>query len=182
MCNHRLRVATLAMVVVGAAACATNEPKQTSIRSLPSTPSPVISGNEIPSGTKLFVQLEQPIDKATQPGQRFTARVAQDILDDSGHALIPVGSELMGFVVSVFPGSDKQPAVVGLNVDSLIVKGLLHPIDGRVATMTLQGTEAPRLPAGTMINVELERPIAVASLQRPRTAQRQMPRGEAAPR
>src|SRR5215471_10844602 len=108
MFNQRLRVATLATVIVGAAACATNQPTQTSVRSLPTTPSPVISGNEIPSGTKLFVQLDQPIDKSTQPGQRFTARVAQDILDDSGRALVPVGSELMGFVVSVFPGSDKQ--------------------------------------------------------------------------
>jgi hypothetical protein len=174
MSNQRLRLAAVAMVVTGAAACASwNKPEQTSIRSLPSTPSPVVSGDVIPSGTRLFVQLEQPIDKSTQPGQRYTARVAQDILDDSGHALIPIGSELMGYVVSVSKGSDKQPAVVGLNVDSLIVKGVLHPIDGRVAAATLQGSDAPHLPAGTIINVELEQPIAVASLQRPHTAQRQ---------
>src|SRR5215813_2466773 len=100
MWNQRLRLATLAMGVIGAAACAM-EPQQTSVRSLPGTPSPVISGDEIPSGTKLFVQLEQPIDKSTLPGQRYTARVTQDVLDDSGRALIPVGAEVLGQVVNV---------------------------------------------------------------------------------
>jgi len=178
MSNQKLRLATLAMLIVGGAACATSEPKTvaTNVRSLPTSPSPVIAGNEIPSGTKLFVQLEQPIDKSTQPGQRYTARVAQDVLDESGRALIPIGSELLGYVVSVTPGTDKQPAVVGLNVDSLLVRGVMHPIDGRVAAATFQAPEAPSLPSGTMLNVELEQPIAVASLRAPRTAQRQMHR------
>src|SRR5215831_7458282 len=170
MWNGRARVAPFALAVISVAACA--QQQKTSVRSLPETPSPVISGDQVPPGTKLFVQLEQPIDKTTLPGQRYTAMVAQEVLDTSGEPLIPVGSEVMGRVVNVTAAKGKQPALVDLNVDSLIVRGVMHPITGRIPPTTLLIENAPRLPAGTVLNVEIQSPISVAALRQPRTAQR----------
>src|SRR5262249_4178099 len=83
-------------------------------------------------GTKLVVQLEQPIDKHTQPGQRYTALVTQKVIDSKGQPIIPVGSQVMGRVISVHKSEKDKPAVVNLNVDSLIVNGMSHPIGGRI--------------------------------------------------
>jgi hypothetical protein len=148
--------------------CSTTQ--HTQVQSAPAKATPIVEGDHIPSGTEFMVQLDQPINKDTDPGQRFSAHVVQDVVDANGMPLIPSGSLVMGQVAAVEKGSDKHPAKVVLTVQGLLVRGVVHPVDAGIVETTLNrkvtapSNHEPELPAGAPLTVKIQRPIATASL------------------
>jgi hypothetical protein len=164
------------VTALGLGACASLAPQQqnqTRVQSLPPNPRPIVRGGEIPAGTKLLVQLDHAIDLSAQAGQRFSARIAQDLLDASGQPVIPMGAEVRGRVLSARAGTQNQPAQVNLILDDLLVGGVVHPVGAKISStlVTTSGNE-PAIPRGTAFSMELERPIPLAALQTRHTAQR----------
>jgi hypothetical protein len=152
---------------------------QTRVQSVPTTPRPIVHGDQIPAGTKLLIALDQPIDLSAQVGQRFSARVAQDLVDASGQPVIPQGSEVLGRLVAVRPAmeKEKEPANVDLVIDEMMVRGVSHPIAGKISATTVSTTvKEPALPRGTVLVMQLEHPIDVASMHPTHTAERKSPR------
>src|SRR5262249_49169141 len=83
------------------------------------------------STAESLVELEQGFGSGSSPGQLFTAKVIQPVLDDKGQPVIPEGSEVIGHVRDVQKGSGDTPATVHLSLDTLLVHGVEHPLTGR---------------------------------------------------
>src|SRR5262245_16742237 len=88
-------------------------------------PAPVVvHGASVRSGTRLLVELEQGLGTGSTPGQFYTAKVIQPVLDDHGQPVIPEGSEVAGHVREVRKASGNTPAMVHLTVDKIEVHGV----------------------------------------------------------
>jgi hypothetical protein len=208
----------VALLVVAASACASHE----TVVASPAQAEPiVVTGSHIQSGTRVPTRLDQAIGKDTPRGQTFTAKVMDPIVDENGEAIIPAQSVVMGRVGDVKAGSGSKPAEVDLVIQSVLVRGVEHPIDARIVATNVEGGKPgvkgshvaigaggggllggilggwqgaviggvtgalagtaislgvsgkeAKLPAGTVLVVELQRPISVASLRGPRPAMR----------
>lgn len=96
---------------------------------VPSEPVPAI-----PVGTEVGGELVTALSTETsQPGDRFSARVPEDVLAANGMVLVPRGSEIRGRVTEAreSPGAD-QPAVIRLAVDVLVIDGREIPVAASV--------------------------------------------------
>lgn len=73
---------------------------------LAQTPTPTRTGsNIVPTGTEVRATLDTHLSsKTSQPGEQFTATVAQDVKGETGQTLIPAGSKLRGEVTNVEEG------------------------------------------------------------------------------
>jgi hypothetical protein len=138
-------------VTLGLAACGTTE---TRVASPEGPPAPVVvQGSRIEPGTQLTVQIDQPIGKDTAIGQPYTGRVVQAIVDEAGDPIVPVGSQVQGRVAAIQRAKGKQPAAVDLTVETLQVRGVVHPIDGRIVATDIEasshGVNGLHVAAGT---------------------------------
>lgn len=78
--------------------------------------------NYIPPGTNFAVRVNEAIE-SNEPGKRFMAEVAQDIVDRSGRVIVPRGSAAELVVVAVNSGGTVGTRTVSLGVDSVTVRG-----------------------------------------------------------
>lgn len=88
----------------------------------------------IPVGTEVGGDLVTALStEASRPGDRFSARVQEDVLAANGMVLVPRGSEIRGRVTEAreSPGSD-EPAVIRLAVDALYIDGREVPVAASV--------------------------------------------------
>jgi hypothetical protein len=95
----------------------------------PSDPVPAI-----PVGTEVGGELVTALSTETsRPGDRFSARVQEDVLAANGMVLVPRGSEIRGRVTESreSPGAD-EPAVIRLAVDVLVIDGREIPVAASV--------------------------------------------------
>jgi hypothetical protein len=137
MIGNVKKLAALASLVLGLGACATE--KQTQVSSPPAGQPQVVYGDNVGAGTRLTVALDQPIDKNTKPGQTFTARVVEPVVDPNGLPIIGTDSVVMGVVGDVKSGSHDRPAEVDLVVNRLLVAGVQHPLDARIVATDVSG-------------------------------------------
>lgn len=97
----------------------------------------------IPVGTEIGAELTAALStEANRAGDRFSARVQEDVLGADGLVLVPRGSEIRGRVTEALesPGAD-QPAILRLAVESLVIQGREIPITASVTEAQLR-TEA----------------------------------------
>lgn len=88
----------------------------------------------IPVGTEVGGELVTALSTETsRPGDRFSARVQEDVLAANGMVLVPRGSEIRGRVTEAreSPGAD-EPAVIRLAVDVLVIDGREIPVAASV--------------------------------------------------
>jgi len=78
--------------------------------------------NYIPPGTDFAVRVNENIE-TNEPGKRFMAEVAQDIVDRSGRVIVPRGSGAELVVIAVNSGGTVGTRTVSLGVDSVTVRG-----------------------------------------------------------
>ena len=83
--------------------------------------------NYIPPGTNFAVRVNENIE-TNEPGQKFMAEVAQDIVDRSGNVIVPSGSQAEIVVVAVDGGGAVGTRTVSLGVDSVTVRGRKYDV------------------------------------------------------
>lgn len=83
--------------------------------------------NYIPPGTDFAVRVNENIE-TNQPGKRFMAEVAQDIVDRSGRVIVPRGSNAELVVVAANSGGTVGTRTVSLGVNSVTVRGRKYEI------------------------------------------------------
>jgi hypothetical protein len=103
----------------------------------PPAPSPPLV---IPTGTLLRVRLDEDLgSKISQPGQSFTATVADGIVAN-GRTVIPRGARAHGTVVDAKPlGRFKGGALLELRLDRVQTNEGRYPVSTSTVTRTEQG-------------------------------------------
>lgn len=129
-----------AAAIALAAGCAGRETRVRGTEGMEATSvvSPV--GGRVPAGTTIWLTLDERISaEDSQVGDRFTARVAQDIVSPDGEMLIPRGARVEGRIVELRESERAgDPAVVGLELQSIEIGGTEQPL-----TASIVETEVP---------------------------------------
>ncbi len=87
-------------------------------------PSGSIGSRLIPRGTQLSIRTNEAIDsKTAREGQRYSAVIEQDVLDNTGALAIPKGADV-DLIIRSTEGSD-----LVLDVDSVVVGGRRYTLD-----------------------------------------------------
>lgn len=88
----------------------------------------------IPAGAEVVTRLNASLDTGVnQAGDRFSARVDEDMLAANGMVMVPRGSEIRGRVVEARESTGPDdPAVILLQVEALVVDGVEIPVVARV--------------------------------------------------
>ncbi|HET7209119.1 MAG TPA: hypothetical protein VFI95_21255 [Terriglobales bacterium] len=94
----------------------------------------------LPAGTVLTVRLGEAVgSKISQPGQSFSATVAQPV-EVEGKTVIPSGAAASGTVVDAKPlGRFKGGALLELKLDSVSIHGTDHPVETSAVMRTEKG-------------------------------------------
>jgi hypothetical protein len=105
----------------------------------PATPPPP-AVVEIPAGTRVRVRLDEAVgSRISQPGQAFSATVADDVLVD-GQTAIPRHSRARGTVLAAKPlGHVAGRAVLELRLDRITVASGTYPVATSTMERTLKG-------------------------------------------
>jgi len=110
--------------------------------------------NELPEGTEINASLENALStRTTQPGQRFTAVVAQPVRDANDQIVIPVGARIGGQVTESEEGKN-LPSVRGrgklnLRFDNVMMpNGKNIPISATLVSVNQNGGNGSVNPEG----------------------------------
>lgn len=95
----------------------------------------------VPAGKAITVRLNQTVgSKASNPGDSFTATVAEPVTGEDGKILIPKGSEASGTVADAKSlGHFKGGALLSINLTSVTIDGKKYRIETAAVTHTLKG-------------------------------------------
>lgn len=109
----------------------------------------------VPAGSALLLEAETSLSsRGAWPGDRFRARVVEDVLDPEGMVLVPLGALVEGVVVRVVRGEEEElePALE-LEPRALIVEGRVYDLDAEVteAEMETRGARDGREMAGKAV-------------------------------
>jgi hypothetical protein len=120
-------------------------------------PAALAAQTNIPVGTVIPVTLNSTLDaRRSKPGQRITAKVAQDVPLYNG-TTIKAGTRLEGEVLAVTSAVNSQPATIALRFDRLNVAGqatsistnlraLASPLEVETAQTAVSGDERGSAP------------------------------------
>ena len=129
---RRTAIAGTLLAAVLAFGCSTSQLTRTD-QDRPTTPTTgsvqadTTDPNYIPPGTDFAVRVNESIE-TNEPGQRFMAEVAQDIVDRSGNVIVPRGSQAELVVVAADSGGAVGTRTVSLGVDSVTVRGRKYDV------------------------------------------------------
>lgn len=95
----------------------------------------------VPAGKAITVRLNQTVgSKASNPGESFTATVAEPVMGEDGKVLIPKGSTASGTVEDAQPlGHFKGGALLRISLNSVEIEGKKYKIETAAVTHTLKG-------------------------------------------
>jgi outer membrane lipoprotein SlyB len=86
----------------------------------------------LPAGTEIAVLTNQEIDSATaQPGQTFTADIAENVTDSAGRVVIPKGSEGELVLRKVSSGGVTSNPELALDLQSVKVGGRRYTVNAQ---------------------------------------------------
>lgn len=93
----------------------------------------------IPVGTIIPVALNSSFDaKSCNPGQKVTAKVAQDVPLYNG-AEIKAGTRVLGEILEVTPAQNSQPATIALRFDQIEIAGHTMPLSTDLRALASPG-------------------------------------------
>lgn len=143
---HTRSMLLLAALSIGTApACAG---RQAVVGSPMASSSPqMATGGWIHAGTRLVATLDTPIGTdVSRVGDPFFATMMTPIVDEQGSVVIPAGAKIVGRVADLRTTRGGEPAVVGLEVQSISFAGASRPLGARVVEADVQATS--RHPSG----------------------------------
>jgi hypothetical protein len=97
-------------------------------------PPPAPTSFTLRAGTGVAMSVDDSITtRHAKPGDTFKATVSEDIRDNSGHVVIPMGSVVMGTVVSAVPAPNpRATGHLDLSVSTVAVRGRVYTVEGTV--------------------------------------------------
>ncbi len=125
---------TMAALLVCVAACGGGTAATVGTPGMGATNVVYPEAGRVPEGTTMWVRLENKLSaKHNGPGDRFSARVAQDITAPNGEVLIPRNAYVFGHVSDVRREySEDHPAMIFLDLDSIEMAGARQPLRGHI--------------------------------------------------
>lgn len=108
-------------------------------------------GVVIPAGSRIPLEMVTRLSSATSwPGDRFRARVVEDVLAEDGLVLVPRGAVLEGVVSRAVRGDagDEREPVLDLEPRALLMSGRVYDLHARVAEAELERKRDGRDMAG----------------------------------
>jgi hypothetical protein len=100
----------------------------------PPAPPAAPAMTRLSSGARFDIAATDTISSRTaKTGDRFTARVVEDVKNAQGQVVIPAGSTVNGTITDVKPAPNpRTPGTLTLSVASVTVRGNTYPIDAAV--------------------------------------------------
>jgi hypothetical protein len=115
----------------------------------PETTAPVPGGNpvivpadvKIPAGTTLAIRINQHLSvKSSQAGDRFDGEIAEPVVGDNGHVIVPKGTPVGGVVAASHKrGHFKGASILQLRLTSMTLNGTRYPLETSSLTRTKKG-------------------------------------------
>jgi hypothetical protein len=92
----------------------------------------------LPAGTRISVQLDQPLGGATTAMSRtFTARVVEPVIARTGETLVPAGAVIESTVVDSKGALGPPMELIGVNPERIEIAGASFPLASRIIEVTL---------------------------------------------
>lgn len=94
----------------------------------------------VPAGVEIGAELQEALSTARNTvGSPFTARVTEDVLAADGMVVVPIGSLVRGRITEARESSGPDdPAMLRLEVESLVIRGTTHPVVATVVSADVQ--------------------------------------------
>jgi len=94
----------------------------------------------VPAGVEIGAELQEALSTARNTvGSPFTARVTEDVLAADGMVVVPLGSLVRGRITEARESSGPDdPAMLRLQVESLVIRGTTHPVVATVVSADVQ--------------------------------------------
>jgi hypothetical protein len=94
----------------------------------------------VPAGVEIGAELQEALSTARNTvGSPFTARVTEDVLAADGMVVVPIGSLVRGRITEARESSGPDdPAMLRLQVESLVIRGTTHPVVATVVSADVQ--------------------------------------------
>ena len=97
-----------------------------------------VNSRALPTGTDLYVELDNRIGRETRVGDMFSATVRHAVYAQNGARVVPAGARVYGRVAALdepdFPGS---PTAIRLDFNRLVFAGRSFPFDAQIASTDL---------------------------------------------
>lgn len=121
-------------------------------------PAPTSGRVLVPGGTVFHVRLVRSLDTASDhAGDLFLVAIAAPI-EVRGQVAIPAGASGEGHITAANQGGLlRGPAVLSIQLDSLLVRGRILPVVA--SSYTASGRKGIHIPAGTLLRLVLKAPI-----------------------
>lgn len=130
----------LLVAALSTGACAS---RQAVVSSPPASTAPqVAAGGTVQAGTRLVATLDTPVGtEYSKVGDAFSATIQTPVVDGSGATVIPAGSKVVGRVAELRETRGEDPAVVELDVESLVYNGISRPLNARIVDAQVESTD-----------------------------------------
>ncbi|HMG03055.1 MAG TPA: hypothetical protein VK596_07970 [Edaphobacter sp.] len=118
-------------------------PAASSPAATPTPGNPVIvpADVRIPAGTTLAIRINQHISvKGSRAGDRFDGEIAEPVVGDNGHLIVPRGTQVGGVVAAAHKrGHFKGASILQLRLTSMTLNGTRYPLETQSFTRTKKG-------------------------------------------
>jgi hypothetical protein len=133
------RVGTLTLLALSAIGCAARAVRVES--ESPGTLEPVmmpVNARALPTGTDLYVELDNRIGRGTRVGDLFSATVRHTVYAQNGARAVPAGAKVYGRVAALDrPSFPVEPMAIRLDFNRLVFGGRGYPFDAQIASTDL---------------------------------------------
>jgi hypothetical protein len=108
----------------------------------PGTLEPVmmpVNSRALPTGTDLYVELDNRIGRETRVGDMFSTTVRHAVYAQNGARVVPAGAKVYGRVAALdesnYPG---DPTAIRLDFNRLVFGGRSYPFDAQIASTDVE--------------------------------------------
>jgi hypothetical protein len=133
------QVATLSLLALSAIGCARTVRVESESPGILEPVMMPVNSRALPTGTDLYVELDNSIGRGTRVGDMFSATVRHAVYAQNGARVVPAGAKVYGRVAALdepnFPG---EPAAIRLDFNRLVFGGRSYPFDAQIASTDLE--------------------------------------------
>jgi hypothetical protein len=139
------QVGTLSLLALAAIGCARTVRVESESPGILEPVMMPVNSRALPTGTDLYVELDNRIGRETRVGDMFSATVRHAVYAQNGARVVPIGAKVYGRVAALdeanYPG---EPAAIRLDFNRLVFGGRSYPFDAQIASTDLEERAPPR--------------------------------------
>jgi hypothetical protein len=104
-----------------------------------------VNSRALPTGTDLYVEMDNRIGRHTRVGDMFSATVRHPVYAQNGARVVPVGAKVYGRVAAFDqPSYLGGPTAIRLDFNRLVFAGRSYPFDAQIASTDIAETVPSR--------------------------------------